>query len=155
MKLCHLRTGVPLLDASALPVLISTINHAPLQQNRKSYITTSGVRMSLVTESNTSFAYIKIFISFNHLIPGKSNQASSLSTSFWQWQRLSLEYCACQANALSVNYSLSPPFPSEAIENHSLNHPRATDYHTGPSCLIVNVFNPPQPLGFVALGISE
>lgn len=98
---------------------------------------------------------LKIFISFNHLIPGKSNQASSLSTSFGQWQRLSLEYCACQANALSVNYSLSPPFPSEAIENHSLNHPRATDYHTGPSCLIANVFNPPKPLGFVALGISE
>lgn len=59
MKLHHLRLGVPLLDVSALPIFIFIINHVPLQQTRKSYITISRVRTSLVTESNTLFVYIK------------------------------------------------------------------------------------------------
>lgn len=71
---CYLTSEVPLLDVSALPVLISTVNHVPLQQTRKSYITTSRVRTSFVTEINRFFLHIlNLFISFDHLIPGKSN----------------------------------------------------------------------------------
>lgn len=73
MKCQQARTGVPLLEASALLVFISKINHKPLQQIRKSYITTSRLRTLLATESKTFLHILKIIISFNHSILEKSN----------------------------------------------------------------------------------
>lgn len=69
----------------------------------------SGLHLS---QKSTDFLHIlNLFISFDHLIPGKSNQASSLSTFFWKCHELNLEYQHAWQMLLSLIYSSRPTFP--------------------------------------------